>query len=147
MILCWWDVMRTRWWLHSTTGSYRRPVLEAAYGETIIHSTEAIWEILTREEWLGCWHDTSPMVDIPGRVNTSVGALYGIFWFYNIKAYMYYILKIYSIMKRKALVVSDIILARRCSENVFDHLCYIFLNLKWKSTDLVLTYSSNWFHA
>ena len=28
--------------LRSTIGSYGRPVLEVAYGETIIHSTEAV---------------------------------------------------------------------------------------------------------
>ena len=50
MILWWWDVMRTQWWLHSTTGSYKRLVIEVAYGETLIHSTKAIWEILAQEE-------------------------------------------------------------------------------------------------
>ena len=64
MILWWWDVMRTRWWLCSTTGSYGRLVLEVAYGETIIHSIEVVWEILARKEWLRCRHDTSPMVDM-----------------------------------------------------------------------------------
>ena len=28
--------------LRSTTGSYERPVIEVAYGETMIHSTEAV---------------------------------------------------------------------------------------------------------
>ena len=32
----------------------------------ILHFTEAVWEMLAREEWLGCRHDASPMVDIPG---------------------------------------------------------------------------------
>ena len=62
----WWDVMKNRWWLHSTTSSYRRSVIETVYGETMIHSTEAVWEILAREEWLGCHHEASPMIDIPG---------------------------------------------------------------------------------
>ena len=52
--------------LHSTTGSYGRPMIEVAYGETLFHSIEAIWERIAREEWLGCWHDASPMLDIPG---------------------------------------------------------------------------------
>ena len=92
MILWWWDVMRIRWWLHSTTGSYGRPVIELTYGETLIHSTEAVWEILAREEWLGCRHDTSPMVDIPE--STLVWAPYMIFFgFYDIKIYMYYVFK------------------------------------------------------
>ena len=28
--------------LHSITGSYRRPMIEVAYGEMIFHSTEAV---------------------------------------------------------------------------------------------------------
>ena len=51
--------------LCSITVSYGRPMIEVAYGETIIHSTEVVWEILAREEWLGCQHDASPMFDIP----------------------------------------------------------------------------------
>ena len=39
--------------LRSTMGSYGRPVIEVAYGETLFHSTEAIWEMKAREEWLG----------------------------------------------------------------------------------------------
>ena len=56
-------------------------VIEAAYGETIIHSTKAVWEILAREEWLGCRHDTSPMVDILGP--TLVWAPYMIFFWFS----------------------------------------------------------------
>ena len=55
--------------LRSTTGPYRRPVIEVAYGKVILsyfHSTEAIWEMITREEWLECRYDASPMFDIPG---------------------------------------------------------------------------------
>ena len=77
-------------------GSYGRPVIEVVYGETLIHSTKAVWEILAREEWLGCRHDTSLMVDIPG--STPVWAPYMIFFgFHDIKSillcfkiYMYY---------------------------------------------------------
>ena len=60
--------------LHSTTGSYGRPVIEVTYGETIFHSTEAVREMVTREEWLGCRHDALPMFDIPG--STPVWAPY-----------------------------------------------------------------------
>ena len=28
--------------LHSTTGSYERPVIEVTYGKTMIHSTEVV---------------------------------------------------------------------------------------------------------
>ena len=78
MILWWWDVIRIRWWLRSITGPYGRPAMKIAYGETLIHSTEAIWEILAREEWLGCQHDISSMVDISGSL--LVWAQYMIFF-------------------------------------------------------------------
>ena len=52
--------------LRSTTGSYGRPVIEVAYGETLFNSTEAVWEMVAREKWLGCRHDASPMFDILG---------------------------------------------------------------------------------
>ena len=64
--------------LCSTTGPYGRPMIEVAYGETLFHSTEAVWEIIAREEWLGCWHDASPMLDIPG--STPVWAQYILFF-------------------------------------------------------------------
>ena len=32
----------------------------------VSHSTEAMQELIAREKWLGCWHDASPMLDIPG---------------------------------------------------------------------------------
>ena len=99
LILCWWDVMRTRWWLRSTTGSYGRSVLEVAYGKMIIHSTEVVWEILDQEEWLGCRHDTSLMVDILG--STPMWAQYMVFFdFTNIKVYIYYVLKTYMYYER-----------------------------------------------
>ena len=50
--------------LRSTTGSYGRPMIDVAYGETIFHSTEAVREMVAREEWLGCRHDASPIFDI-----------------------------------------------------------------------------------
>ena len=56
-------------------------MLEAAYEETIIHSIEAVCEILTRKEWLECRHDTSPMVDIPG--STPVWAQYIVFFYFD----------------------------------------------------------------
>ena len=52
--------------LRSSTCPYGQPVIEVAYGEIWFHSTEAVWEIIAREEWLGCRHDASPMFDIPG---------------------------------------------------------------------------------
>ena len=70
--------------LRSTMGSYGWPVIEVTYGETIFHSTEAIWEMVAREEWLGCQHDASPMFDIPE--STPVWAHYIIFFdFHDMK--------------------------------------------------------------
>ena len=51
----------------STTSLYGRPVIEVAYGEIIFHSIEAIWEMLAREEWLGCRHDASLCLTYPGQ--------------------------------------------------------------------------------
>ena len=92
--------MRIQWWLRSTTGSYGRSLVKIAYEETMIHSTEAVWEILlARKEWLGCRHDASPMLDIPG--STPIWAQYMIFfYFHNKKVYMYYVLKINMYYKR-----------------------------------------------
>ena len=68
------------------------PMIKAAYGETMIHSTEAVWEMLARKEWLGCCRDASPMFDILG--STPMWAPYMIlFGFHDIKFYMYYVFK------------------------------------------------------
>ena len=84
--------------LRSTTGSYRRPVIEVAYGETIFHFTETVWKMIAREEWLGCRHDASPMFDILG--STPVWAQYIYFLdFQDIKTYMYYVFKSIRIIK------------------------------------------------
>ena len=69
--------------LRSTTGPYGRPVIEVAYGEMIFHSTEAVWEMIARKEWLRCQHDVSPMFDI--SKSTPMWALFiYIFYFNNI---------------------------------------------------------------
>ena len=52
--------------LCSTTGSYERPVIGVAYGKILFHSIKAVWELIAREEWLGCRYDVSPMFDILG---------------------------------------------------------------------------------
>ena len=94
------------------------PVVEAAYGRTMIHSTKVVVEMLAWEEWLGCHYDTSPMVDIPR--STLVWAPYMIFsCFHDIKIYMYYVFKSICIIKR-TLVVSDFVLAWQYSKKVFD---------------------------
>ena len=47
----------------------------------ILHSTETVWEMLAREEWLGCRHDAHGRHT---RVNTSVGTVY-VFLIFNTK--------------------------------------------------------------
>ena len=58
-------------------------MIEVAYGETLIHFTVAVWEILAQKEWLGCQHDASPMFDIPG--STPMWAQYIFFGFLRCK--------------------------------------------------------------
>ena len=41
------------------------------------HSTETIWELIAREEWLGCRHDVAHVGHT--QVNTSVGSMYTLF--------------------------------------------------------------------
>ena len=77
--------------LHSTTGFYKQPMIEVTYGEILFHSTEVVWEIIAREEWLGYRYDASPMFDILG--STPVWAPYILFSdFHNIKL-IYIVLK------------------------------------------------------
>ena len=69
--------------LHSTMDPYGRPVIEVAYGEILFHSTETVWEMVAREELLGCRHDASPMFNIPR--STPVWAQYILFfWVFKI---------------------------------------------------------------
>ena len=93
------------------------PVIEAAYRETMVHSTETVAEMLARKEWLECRHDTSSMVDILGSTPVWEPHMI-IFGFHDIKIYMYYVLKTIYIIK-ETLEVSDFVLARRCSEKIF----------------------------
>ena len=83
--------------LRGISGPYGRTCVRDTYKENLIHSTEAIVEMLVWKEWLGCHHDSSPMADIPGL--TLVWAPYMIFFgFHNItnlyvlcfQIYMYY---------------------------------------------------------
>ena len=122
MILWWWVVIRTQWWLRSTTGPYGRSVIEVAYGKWYLHSTEAVWEMIVREEWLECQHDASPMFDIPG--STPVWASYILFFdFLNIKTYVYvyYFQNLY--------IVSKNIGGLWPRPHLINKLIYIFINL------------------
>ena len=84
MILWWWVVIRTQWWLRSTAGPYGGPMIEVAYEKMILS--------LHR----GCMRDDSSgrVVRVSvwcithvghTRVNTSVGSVYNIFWFSKYK--------------------------------------------------------------
>ena len=79
--------------LRSTTGPYGRTCDRNRIWENddSLHRGCCGWW-LAREEWLGCWHDASPMFDIPG--STPVWAPYLLFSdFQNIKTYIYYVFK------------------------------------------------------
>ena len=63
-------------------------------GRFYFHSTEAVWEMIAQEEWLGCRHDVAHVEHT--RVNTSVGSTYIFFcFFFKYKMYMYYALYLY----------------------------------------------------
>ena len=90
-------------------------------GVFVFHSTEAVWEWIVREEWLGVSMLHRPCSVYPGQ--HQCGLNYIIFGFYDIKIYMYYVFlkSIYiCILYKRTQVVSDLILARWGSENVFD---------------------------
>ena len=74
-------------------------MIEVAYGEMIFHSTEVVWEIVAREEWLGYRYDASPMFNILGLTLVWVQCMV-FFDFINIKFYMYYVLKTYMFYER-----------------------------------------------
>ena len=90
-------------------------------GRSYFRSTEAVWERIAREEWLGCQHVVAHVRHT--RINTSVGSMYIIFLIF-LKYKNLYVLcfQIYTCIQynTKTLVVSDLVLARRGSENVFD---------------------------
>ena len=85
MMICHEDMVMLR----STTGPYGWSVIEVAYGEMIFHSTEAVWEMIAREEWLGCRHDVAHVGHT--RVNTSVGSMCIVFWIFILKTLNIYI--------------------------------------------------------
>ena len=88
MILWWWYVMRT-WWCYVVLRAPMDDLWQRSHmGRWCFHSTEAIWGMIAREEWLGCRHDASPMLDIPGL--TPVWAQCILFsGFQDIKTYVY----------------------------------------------------------
>ena len=47
-------------------------------GRFYFRSTDAVWEMIAREEWLGCRHVVAHIGHT--RINTSVGSMYIILW-------------------------------------------------------------------
>ena len=66
-------------------------------GRLYFHSTEVVWEMIAREEWLGCRHDVANVGHT--RVNTSVGTIHIIseFSYYKTICIMFSNIYIYSI--------------------------------------------------
>ena len=88
------------WWYYIVLRApiddlWQRSHMERCY----FHSTETVWELLAREEWLGCQHDVAHVGHT--RVNTSVGSMYTAFldfYIINIKyTHMAFQIYIYSI--------------------------------------------------
>ena len=100
LILRWWDVLETWWWLRSTTSSYGRLVLEATYGKMVI----SLYRGCLGDVSLGKVVGVSTWLITHGRhtqVNTSVGTIYNIFLFswYEINPISIMFLKPISIIK------------------------------------------------
>ena len=82
--------------------------------------------MIAREEWLGCRHDVAHVGHT--RVNTSVGSMCIVFWIFILKTLnIYIVFKYIRSIKKTTLVVSNLVLARRGSENVFDR-PFVFKN-------------------
>ena len=60
-------------------------------GRLYFHSTEAVWEMVAREEWLGCRHAVAHVGHT--WINTSMGLTYLFLGFSFYKTYMYYVFK------------------------------------------------------
>ena len=115
------------WWLRSTTGSYGRPELEVAYGKIVISLHRGCLRDVSSGRVVGVstWCITHGRHT---RVNTSVGTVY-VFFIFNTKSIRIMFSKIY-IYYERTLVVSDVILARWRSGNVFDRPWRFFLEME-----------------
>ena len=107
--------------LRSTTGPYGRPRIEVAYGEILFSLYRGCMGGDSLERVVGVSTCCRPCWTYSGQHQCGLNVYYFL-GFYTIKTNMYYVFKsihIYSIYI-KTLVVSDLILARWGSENVFD---------------------------
>ena len=66
--------------------------------EDVFHSTKAVREMIAREEWLGCWHDASPMFNIPGSTPVWAQCIFR-FSIYKIYVYVYCFQNLYVVQK------------------------------------------------
>ena len=82
---------RVWWWLRSTTGSYGRPEIDAAYGEIVISLHRGCLGDVSSGKVVGVstWCITHGRHT---RVNTSVDTVY-VFLIFNKKIYTYYVFK------------------------------------------------------
>ena len=116
-ILYWWDVFERWWWLRSTTSFYGRLEIEATYGEIVISLHRGCLKDVSSERGVGMltWCITHGRHT---RINTSVDTLY-VFSTFNTNSIHIMFWKSICIMK-KTLVIPDVVLAWRRSENIFD---------------------------
>ena len=125
-ILYWWDVFEKWWCLRSITGSYGRPEIDVAYGETdIAFHRGCLGDVSSgRVVGVSTWCITHGRHT---RVNISVGTVY-LFLTFNTNSIRIMFWKSICIMK-KTLVVFDVVLSRRWSGNVFDRpWCFLLRN-------------------
>ena len=111
------EVLDLGWWLRSTTGSYGRPEIEVAYGETdIVLHRGCLGDVsLGRVVGVSTWCITHGRHT---RINTNVGTVYA-FFIFNTKSIRIMFSKIYMYYEM-TLVVPDVVLTRWRSGNVFD---------------------------
>ena len=108
------------WWLRSTTGPYGRPMLEVAYREMLCSLHRGCMGVDSSGRVVGVSTWRRPCWTYPGQHQCGL-TIYYFQDFLIIKTkYIYiYDFQSYTLYKR-TLVVSDLVLARWGSENVFD---------------------------
>ena len=75
----WWDVIRTRWWLRSITGSYGRTCDRQYMGRLWFTPSNCLGDISSRRVvGVSSWCITHARHI---QVNTNMGTVYDIFWF------------------------------------------------------------------
>ena len=107
------------WWLRSTTGPYGRPMTEVAYGEMLFSLHRGCMRVDSLGRVVGVSTWCRPCWTYPGQHQCGL-TVYCFLDFHILKTnYIYMVFQSYTLYKR-TLVVSDLVLARRGSENIFD---------------------------